>query len=618
MKKNKKNIECKTVTDYLRPFKLYVVLTVTVKFIATFAELFLPSTLSYMVDTLAPAKDVKKMVIFGLIMVLCALVALVGNITANRMAAKTASRITQRLRHDVYVKTLSLSCQRTDEFTVPTLISRLTSDTYNLHNMLRMVQQGGIRGPIIVIGGIIITFFLDKALTLILVALMPIVFTLIFFISRKGVKIYGSVQKTSDEMVSVLRENMEGVRVIKALSKTEYERERFADVNERIYRNDRKAGITTGLSGPVMNVFLNLGFCAVILAGAYRVNAGHTQPGVIIAFLSYFTLILMAMMMINRIFMLISKGVASGKRLNEILAAPSDDDFTPASSAAPSDDNFTPASSAAPSDDNFTPVSSVENGETENPESVDNESSYHVSFENVTFSYLKKRNNLENLSFGLKKGETLGIIGSTGSGKTTIINLLLRFYKADSGQVKINGKNIDGIPRSELYKMFGSALQTDFLMSDTIKENIRFERDITDEEITYAAVAALADGFIRDKTDGYEHLLDVKAANLSGGQKQRLLIARAIAGKPDILILDDSCSALDYKTDSLLRGNLGRDYAESTKILIAQRVSTVMNADLIIVMDDGEVVGIGKHSELMESCELYRETANAQMSEGNK
>lgn len=583
MKKDKKNIECKTVTDYLRPFKLYVVLTVTVKFIATFAELFLPSTLSYMVDTLAPAKDVKKMIVFGLIMVFCSLVALVGNITANRMAAKTASRITQKLRHDVYVKTLSLSCQKTDEFTVPTLISRLTSDTYNLHNMLRMVQQGGIRGPIIVIGGIIITSFLDKALTLILIALMPIVFTIIFFISRKGVKIYGSVQKTADEMVSVLRENMEGVRVIKALSKTEYERARFADVNERIYKNDRKAGITTGLSGPVMNVFLNLGFCAVILAGAFRVNAGKTQPGVIIAFLSYFTLILMAMMMINRIFMLISKGVASGKRLNEVLAAPSDEDFTPVSN-----------------------------------EKEDSDSQYHVSFENVTFSYLKKRNNLENLSFGLKKGQTLGIIGSTGSGKTTIINLLLRFYKADGGEVKINGKSVNEIPRKELYKMFGSALQTDFLMSDTIKENIRFERDISDEEITYAAVNALADGFIKDKTDGYEHLLDVKAANLSGGQKQRLLIARAIVGKPDILILDDSCSALDYKTDSLLRGNLGKHYAESTKILIAQRVSTVMNADLIIVMDDGNVVGIGKHGSLMESCELYRETANAQMSEENK
>ena len=568
-----------TVTDYLRPFKLYVVLTVTVKFIATFAELFLPSTLSYMVDTLAPAKDVRKMVLFGLLMVFCSLVALFGNITANRMAARTASKITQKLRHDVYVKTLSLSCQKTDEFTVPTLISRLTSDTYNLHNMLRMVQQGGIRGPIVVIGGIIITFFLDRVLTLILVALMPVVFVLIFLISRRGVRIYGEVQKNTDEMVSVLRENMEGVRVIKALSKTEYEKERFSGINERIYRTDRKAGITTGLSGPVMNVFLNLGFCAVILAGAFRVNAGQTQPGVIIAFLSYFTLILMAMMMINRIFMLISKGVASGKRLNEVLAAPSDDDR-------------------------------LDVGVT--PEITEN--AHHVAFENVTFSYLKKRNNIENLSFSLEKGQTLGIIGSTGSGKTTIINLLLRFYKADGGRILIGGRDIREIPRAELYRMFGSALQTDFLMSDTIKENIRFERDISDEEITYAAVNALADGFIKDKSGGYEHLLDVKAANLSGGQKQRILIARAIAGKPEILILDDSCSALDYKTDSELRGNLGRDYSECTKIIVAQRASTVMNADLIIVMDDGDVVGMGRHSELMENCDLYRETAIAQMS----
>ena len=593
MKKNKKNIECKTVTDYLRPFKLYVVLTVTVKFIATFAELFLPSILSYMVDTLAPAKNVKKMIFFGLLMVFCALVALVGNITANRMAAKTASRITHRIRHDIYVKTLSLSCQKTDEFTVPTLISRLTSDTYNLHNMLRMVQQGGIRGPIVVIGGVMITFFLDRVLTLILVALMPIVFTLVFFISRKGVKIYGSVQKNSDEMVSVLRENMEGIRVIKALSKTEYEKKRFENINERIYRTDRLAGITTGLSGPIMNLFLNLGFCAVILTGAYRVHAGLTQPGVIIAFLSYFTLILMAMMMINRIFMLISKGVASGKRLNEILLAPTDEDKA----------FFTLENGDQVTND----VGKKIAGNAGEP--------CHISFENVTFSYLKRRNNIENLSFDLKKGETLGIIGSTGSGKTTIVNLLLRFYRADGGEVKINGENVNDMPRERLYKMFGSALQTDFLMSDTIKENIRFGRELSEEEITYAAVNALADTFIMDKEGGYEHLLDVKAANLSGGQKQRLLIARAIAAKPQILVLDDSCGGLDYKTDSLLRTNLAKNYSECTKIIVAQRASTVMNADLIIVMDDGKVVGIGKHAELMESCELYRETANAQMSE---
>lgn len=591
MKKNKikKEYNFVTVTDYLRPFKLYVLLTVTVKFIATFAELFLPSILSYMVDTLAPAKDVRQMIFYGLLMVFCSAVALVGNITANRMAAKTASKITHKIRHDVYVKTLSLSCQKTDEFTVPTLISRLTSDTYNLHNMLRMVQQGGIRGPIVVIGGVIITFFLDRVLTLILLALMPIVFTLVFFISRRGVKLYGEVQKNADSMVGVLRENMEGVRVIKALSKTEYEKKRFEGINEKIYRTDRMAGITTSLSGPVMNLFLNLGFCAVIFTGAYRVHAGLTQPGVIIAFLSYFTLILMAMMMINRIFMLISKGVASGKRLNEVLLAPVDGDGV----------DYTEAEDSKNDRSDY--------GKAEAP--------YHVSFENVTFSYLKKRNNVENLSFNLKKGQTLGIIGSTGSGKTTIVNLLLRFYRADGGEVRINGVNVNDIPRERLYKMFGSALQTDFLMSDTIKENIRFGRDITDEEITYAAVNALADTFIMDKEGGYEHPLDVKAANLSGGQKQRLLIARAIAAKPDILILDDSCGGLDYKTDSILRGNLAKNYEECTKVIVAQRASTVMNADLIIVMDDAQVVGMGKHAELMESCELYRETANAQMSQ---
>ena len=585
MKKNKKNPnEYITVIDYIRPYKFAVIITVTVKFIGTFAELILPSVLSYMVDTLAPAKDLRKMILYGLLMVFCALVALIGNISANRMAAKTASRITGKLRHDVYVKTLALSCQKTDEFTVPTLISRLTSDTYNLHNMLAMVQKGGIRGPIIVIGGIIITFFLDRVLTLILVCLMFVVFIIIYFISRKGIKIFGDVQKSNDDMVGVLRENMDGIRVIKALSKTEYEKQRFAKINEKIYKVDSKANITTGLSGPVLNIFLNLGFCFVILIGAYRVRDGIIKPGVIIAFLSYFTIILTAMMMINRIFMQISKGVASGKRLNEVLLSPTDDDYI---------------------------YGDVRGKKQESKKTQ--VSDYHISFENVTFSYLKRKNNIENLSFNLKRGETLGIIGSTGSGKTTIVNLLLRFYKADSGEIKINGENINFIPRAELYKMFGSALQTDFLMSDTIKENIRFEREISDEEITYAAVNALADNFIKEKKDGYGHMLDVKAANLSGGQKQRLLIARAIAGKPDILILDDSCGGLDYKTDSILRKNLAKNYTQCTKIIVAQRASTIMNADLIIVMDDGEVAGMGSHDYLMENCVLYRETVNAQV-----
>ena len=575
MKKNK-STEKRGVGDYVIPSLGFMLVTFCVKFIASFVELFLPSILSYMVDDIAPEKNIKKMFLFGGIMVLCAFIALVGNICANRMASKAASKITRSVRHDVYQKTIALSCEDADRFTSPTLISRLTSDTYNVHNMLLMVQRMGVRAPIMVIGGVIITFFLDPILTLILVSLMPIVFTAVFFISRRGVKMYGRVQKTADGMVSMLREHMDGVRVIKALSKTEYERKRFGEINEEIYRNDRNAALMTGLSGPVMSLILNFGLTAVIFIGAYRVSAGNTEPGVIIAFLSYFTIILNAMMMISRLFMQLSKGLASAKRLNEVL------------SSEPEPSKWSDAAEKIDTND-------------------------VLSFENVTFSYLKTRNNVENLSFGIKKGQTLGIIGATGSGKSTIVSLLLRFYRPDKGVVRINGEDISGIERERLYGMFGSALQTDFLMSDTISENIRFGRDIDTEMMEMATVSALADGFIREKDGGYSHKLDVKAANLSGGQKQRLLISRALASHPEILILDDSCGGLDYKTDSLLRQNLGKNYGDCTKVIVAQRISTVMNADLIIVMDDGKVVGMGDHGSLMRDCELYRETAAAQM-----
>ncbi len=574
--KRKADTEKRGVADYVIP-QLGVMLGVfAVKFMGSFVELFLPSILSYMVDDIAPEGNIKKMFLFGGIMILCAFIALVGNICANRMASKIASGITRNIRHDVYSKTISLSCEDADRFTSPTLISRLTSDTYNVHNMLLMVQRLGVRAPIMVIGGVIITFFLDPILTLILLALMPIVFTAVFFISRRGVKMYGKVQKTADGMVSMLREHMEGVRVIKALSKTEYERKRFGEINEEIYKNDRNAALMTGLSGPVMSLILNFGLTAVIFVGAFRVSAGKTDPGVIIAFLSYFTIILNAMMMISRLFMQLSKGLASAKRLDEVLS----------SEAEPSSDE-----NAADKID--TP--------------------YMLSFDDVSFSYLKTRNNVENLSFGIRKGETLGIIGATGSGKSTIISLILRFYKPDKGTVRINGEDISGINRERLYSMFGSALQTDFLMSDSISENIRFGREIDTEEMELAAVSALADGFIREKDGGYSHKLDVKAANLSGGQKQRLLISRALASHPEILILDDSCGGLDYKTDSVLRHNLGKNYGDCTKVIVAQRISTIMNADLIIVMDDGKVVGMGDHDKLMKECELYRETAAAQM-----
>ncbi len=564
----------KTVGGYVKPQLLLMFGIMIIKFTGTLAELLLPSLLTHMVDDIAPREAVGEMFLFGAIMILCSVIALVCNVAANRSASKVASGITRQVRHDVYEKTISLSCEETDRFTVPTLISRLTSDTYNVHNMLLMVQRIGVRAPILAIGGVIMTSLLDPVLTLVLVGLMPIVFISVFIISRVGIRLYERVQKNADGMVSMLREHMEGVRVIKALSKTEYEKNRFGEINSSIYRTERKAGIVTGFSGPVLNLFLNLGLVAVIVIGAYRVSNELMEPGVILAFLSYFTIILNAMMMINRIFINLTKGQASAKRINEVLTAPVEKDADGV--------DFVPGDS-------------------------------HIEFENVSFSYLKKSNNIDSLSFKLKKGQTLGIIGATGSGKTTIVNLLLRFYRPDSGKVRIDGKNINTIPRAELYGRFGSALQTDFLMSDTIFENIRFERDISEEEATKAAVSAMADSFIKEKSDGYNHMLNVKAANLSGGQKQRLLITRALASSPEILIMDDSCGGLDYKTDSMLRKNMRDNYAECTKVIVAQRISTVRQSDLIIVMEDGKVAGMGKHEELMENCDIYRETANAQM-----
>jgi ATP-binding cassette subfamily B protein len=284
------------------------------------------------------------------------------------------------------------------------------------------------------------------------------------------------------------------------------------------------------------------------------------------------------MIMVTRVFMNLSKGLASAKRLNEVFIA----------------DN-----------ESYNGESSIKNKDA------------HISFENVSFSYLGARNNIDNLSFEINRGGSLGIIGSTGSGKTTVISLLLRLYATNKGVIRINGRDILSIPREELYAKFGFALQSDFLTSDTIRENIRFGRDIPDEEIEKAAINAVAHQFITEKEGGYDHLLNIKAANLSGGQKQRLLIARALAGNPEILILDDSSGGLDYKTDAVLRSNIRENYGACTKLFVAQRVATIKDCDRIIVLDDGKVVGDGTHAKLMESCELYRQTAICQMGERN-
>ena len=376
-----------------------------------------------------------------------------------------------------------------------------------------------------------------------------------------------------------MQENLNGVRVIKALSKTEYEKEKFFAINEELMQSDVKAGQNNALSGPILQFFLNCGLTAVIILGAILVDRGESQPGAIIAFLSYFTIILNALMMVNRVFMQLSKGLASVNRINELLA----------------EDTEVPLTDGT--------VSKAD-------------AQYKIKFENVSFSYLKVKNNVENISFALKEGESLGIIGATGSGKTTVVSLLMRFYNPDSGRILIDGRDIRSIPADELYAKIGIAMQSDFLMADTIRENIAFGRELPDEDIAFATKNAMAAAFIAEKDGGIDSQLNVKGANVSGGQKQRILISRALAGKPEILILDDSSGGLDYKTDADLRQNLAENYNTSTNVIVAQRVSSIKNCTYVMVLDDGEVIGFGSHDHLMDSCPDYNHIATTQMGRG--
>lgn len=565
----------KYLMDYVKPYFPRITLGLIIKFIGTIVELVLPWILSYLIDTVAPLNDVGLVIKWGGVMVFCAIIFVIANVTANRMASYVATKCTQKIRYDLFKKISYLSSAQVDDFSIPSLEARLTTDTYNINNFISRIQRIGVRAPILLVGGIIVTIMLEPVLASILICILPLLGILVYNVSKKGIPLYTHVQEGVDDMISVVRENITGVRVIKALSKTQHEQVRFEKVNKEVANRETTAGVTMSLTNPMMNLFLNVGLTIVIIVGAYRVNAGLTETGKIIAFLSYFTTILNSMMAITRMFMLISKGTASANRIAEVFDTPTDLEVI---------------------------------------ESEKIESDYYIEFRNVSFGYEKTKDyHIRNINFALKKGESLGIIGATGCGKSTIIQLLMRMYDNDEGEILIDGRKVASIPSEELHTMFGVVFQNDVLFADTIKENISFGRNLSDEEIQKASQHAQAFEFISKLPQKFDHLLTSKGTNLSGGQRQRVLLSRALAGNPDILILDDSSSALDYKTDALLRKALKENYADTTSIIIAQRISSILHCDHILVMDEGECIGYGSHEELLTTCLEYQEISKSQM-----
>lgn len=566
----------KVLSVYLKPYYGRMLFGFIIKFIGTIMDLCLPWILAYMIDTVIPQGRKNSIYLWGFAMLVCSVLALTFNVIANRMASKVARDTTETLRHDLFERVMWLSNAKTDAFTKPSLISRLTTDTYNIHQMLGRVQRLGVRAPILVIGGILMTLTLDPVLTLVLVSVMPVTAYVTYYFSNKSIPMYHALQRAVDKFVRLLREDIAGIRVIKALSKTEYEIERYDALNKEVIALEKKADITMAIVNPATNLFLNLGLVFVVIVGAYRVNAGSSEVGKILAFLTYFTIILNAMINISKMFVIVSKAVASANRIAQVIDEPEEMLLARCERLA--------------------------------------EEQAYVRFSHVTFSYKPSQEepNLTDISFSLAKGETLGIIGATGAGKSTLAALLMRFYEVSEGEIYIQGENIRAIPADRLRKRFGVVFQNDMIFEDSIAENVRMGRTLSAEEIKEAVAHAMAKEFVEAAGRGYDELLHARGANLSGGQKQRILIARALAAHPDLLILDDSSSALDYKTDAALRHELAAHFADTTKIIIAQRVSSIMHADHIMVLEDGKMIGYGTHEALLEQCEVYREIRASQ------
>lgn len=571
------------IFKYVGIYKVRMIIGLIIKIIGTLMDLAIPYILSYIIDDVIPTQELNRVILYGAIMLICCAIGFSFNVIANRMASYVAKNVTTSLRHDLFEKIESLSNKQLDEVTMPSLISRMTTDTYNIHHMVGMMQRIGVRAPILLIGGIIVTFTMDPILTLVLLSTLPFVVILTIIVSKISLPLFTKVQEALDKLVRVIRENVTGIRVIKALSKESFEKDRFEKVNKEVINYELKSGYTMASMSPIMNFILNMGLVGVIVFGAYRISSGETLIGKVISFTSYFTIILNAMLSITRIFVIYSRSNASAIRIDYIFKLPSELNF----------------------------------------EERDDSSEYFIEFKDVNFEYIKKeeldesdvnRYNLNNVNIQLKKGQSLGIIGPTGAGKTTIINLLLRLYDVSSGNIYVDGKNIKAYDKNILRSKVGIVLQNDTIFNDTIKNNIDFYRGLEEDDIIKAAKVSLAYNFIvENREEGFDFLLAPKGSNISGGQKQRLFLARALAANPEILVLDDSSSALDFKTDSIIRHNIKENYPNTTNIIISQRISSIMNCDYIMMIDSGIVTGYGSHDYLLKTNLEYKQIFNAQM-----
>ena len=582
----------KLIFRCLGRYKRAVALAIGLKFLGSVFELLLPYIFEHIIDDVVPAQELPRVILWGLTMFAAAVLCRSFNVMANRRAVGNAHRISFALRQALFEKTVNLTGAQFDAVGLPSLISRMTSDSYNVQTAVQQLQSLCVRAPIMLVGGVLVAMLMDLRLSMVLLVLLPVLVAVILLISSRGIPLYARVQQRLDDVVRIMPESITGIRVVKALSKEDYEKRRFAGANDEMTRTDIRAAAVMAIPGPFMQLCLNAGLTFVVWLGAGRVDAGLIKPGVILAFLTYFNMITMGVMGLNRIFVSLSKASASADRIDAVLQMETEAPVAEGAQAAP-------------------------------PEEAED----FIRFEHVDFSYgadsaeqegfvgESREKALEDIHFSLRRGESLGVIGPTGCGKTTIINLLMHFYDPTAGRILLEGRDLRSWPKDELRQRFGTAFQNDMIFRDSLRGNIDFGRGLPEEAIRAAAEDAMAAEFIDQLPEGLDYAAAIKGANLSGGQKQRILVARALAARPEILVLDDSSSALDYRTDAAMRRAIRERHPDATLILIAQRVSSVMQLDRILVMDNGRCIGLGSHEELMARCPAYKEICDIQMGE---
>lgn len=558
---------------YMKPYTKSIIFMIILKIIATAAELLIPMGFVHMMDNIVPQNSVSALVEWGFVMIGIALLSMIISMIVSHMSVVFGIDVSKKMREDLFEKTSRLDCEQVDHFGISSITSRLTMDITLVQNFITKMFTKGVRMVIIFIGSLTSISIIDPKLAMIMLCTVPPIVIVVYFTSTMSFRRFKESKKTNDMLVKLIRDNVIGIRVVKALSKAEYEKDRFDVCNNLLMEKSIRASNVNVVGSPTMKLIVNFGMVATLMLGAYWVKEGTSNTASVIAFMSYSTMLLMSLVNIGQIFTTFSRAGAGASRISEVLNA-EPHEFTPSS----------------------------------------NSSESFIEFRNVTFNYgVNDTNTLKDVTFSLNEGEMLGIIGITGAGKSTILSLLLRLYEPTAGEIFIKGKPINNFSTDELYSIFGVVFQSDVVFSESIAENVAFGRDIVIDKIEFATNSAQASMFIDQLPKKYEQVVNIRGQNISGGEKQRLLISRALAGSPEILILDDSTSALDYKTDALLRKSLLENFDGTTKILVSQRVSSIMNADQILVIDKGEIIAKGKHKDLVNNCELYEKIATIQL-----